>query len=70
MILFQAFVGNHVTFSQDWQFRQTFGRYFVREDVLITALKQLSKRLIELSSITGKDGLNPTQILALSRVNT
>jgi hypothetical protein len=65
---FKAFVGNHVTFSQDWQFRQVFGRYFVREEVFMATMKQLSKKLTDLSYNTGKEGLNPTQILALSRV--
>lgn len=55
-------------FSQDSQFRQTFGRHFVREEVLIASLKQLSVMLSDLGNSTGKDGAPPTLTLVLSRV--
>ncbi|XP_046444096.1 vacuolar protein sorting-associated protein 51 homolog isoform X3 [Daphnia pulex] len=63
-----AFVGNHVTFSQDSQFRQTFGRRYVREEVLVQSLSKLSTMLANLSNVTGKDSASPTLILVLSRV--
>lgn len=61
-------MGNHVTFSQDSQFRQKFGRQFVREKVLIISLRQLSTMLSEIGHQTGKDSAPPTLILVLSRV--
>ena len=67
-LLNQAFVGNHVTFSQDSRFRQTFGQRHVREGVMVVSLKQLSTMLSDLSHVTGKDSTPPTLILVLSRV--
>lgn len=68
LVALTAFVGNHVTFSQDYQFRQTFGRRHVREGVFIMSLKKLSIMLSNLCNATGKDNASPTLILVLSRV--
>lgn len=57
-----------MTFSQDWQFRQTFGRRHVREGVLIASLKQLTTMLLDMSQHVGKDSASPTLVLVLSRV--
>lgn len=60
-------MGNHVTFSNDWQFRQTFGRKYVREGVLVKLLKELCTMLTNPIG-SGKDSGSPTRILVLSRV--
>lgn len=63
-----CFIGSHVNFAQDWQFRQTFGRHHVREEVLMKPLIVLSKMLSDLGQVSGRDSSPPSLILVLSRV--
>lgn len=61
-------MGNHVSFSLDWQFRQNFGRRFVREGVLMKPLKQLAAMLTDAGHGSSKDSAASPRILILSRV--